>query len=105
MLSKELVIFSIKLTIAMLVDLPVRKPKWQTDKTLFLQINFKKLSSNNFSRILENYGSTKIGLQLLNSSFAPVLYIGITLAIFIATRKIPVANERLHIYVNGCTTK
>ena len=34
-----------------------------------------------------------------------MICIGITLAIFSASRKIPVANERLHIHVKNCTTK
>ena len=60
-LPKELVIFSIELTIAMLEDLPFRKPNWWTNKILFVQINIYKLSSNNFSRIIEDCENSENG--------------------------------------------
>ena len=56
---------------------------------------------NNFSKIFKNCGNIEIGLYFVTSVFVPLLYIGITLAIFILDGNTPVLNEILQMCARG----
>ena len=87
---------------AIYVDLPRWKPNWVGDNRAEIKISIVAI---NISRILEKYGSTKIGLQLEIKIFGPNLKCGVILSIFRLLGIKPELNEEFKIHAKWVATK
>lgn len=93
--SNEYIISSFWVRRGISVDLFLWKPNWESERTECLS---KKVISREriiFSRPLQNRGSIDTGRYFVRSLISPPLYIGVTFAICIRTRKWPLLNARL----------
>lgn len=74
---------------------------WQLLSNLCFSRNTSTLFLNNFSSILEKCVSKETVLYFMKLCLSPVLYCGLTLAIFSFFGNEPIWNDKLRTYVNS----
>ena len=67
----------------------------------FVFVNIFNMLLFSLPRIVENFGSREIGLQLLKLLFLPDLYSGMTWRCSLFKGKVPVCKEKLNICLIG----